>query len=59
MTRAYGTVKIDKALIPILKMIAARRGVTLADLVSDLLHPLAEELFAELVRSSAMPKGKG
>lgn len=57
-TRAYSTIKLDKTLMGMLKALAARRGVTIADLASDMIRPILEKDYVAMLREDQRPGGK-
>lgn len=48
--KTYRAVKIDASLIPMAKAIATRRGITLADLISDTIRPFIEREYVGMLR---------
>ncbi len=50
------TVKVDRALVSMAKLIATRRGVSVAEVISELLKEPMERAYARMLRELEGPK---
>jgi hypothetical protein len=50
------TVKIDRSLVGMAKLIATRKGVSVAELLSDLLQGPLDQAYAEMLRELGVHK---